>query len=170
MSRAGAGESTSSTAGIVTCATGELAGSISPKVLPPGAVASGTHATTVALRNLSTRSCILAGYPSLQMLDAAGKKMATRTVDGGRSDVTDHPVTVVVISPEQSGSFVVTYGSPSPGHSSCPSSTSLQVTPPTNVDPLTVPVVLSPCNGGVLTVSPMLPGANGVAAGTSVAH
>lgn len=169
-SRARAGGTTSSTAGVVACATGELAGSINPRVLPPGAVPTGTHATTVALRNLSTRSCVLAGYPSLQLLDATGKKMTTRTVNGGRSSATDHPVAVVVIPSGQSGSFVVTYAAAPAGGGSCPPSASLQVTPPTNFDPLTVPVVLSPCNGGPLTVSPILSGADGVGGGTSVAH
>ena len=84
----------------VACATDELAGSS-----PGGGADPERVATTVLLRNTSSTTCVLAGYPSLQLVDAHGRELRTRTVDGGSFPFTDLPVTMVTLDPGGVASF-----------------------------------------------------------------
>jgi hypothetical protein len=154
---AGGATTTTAASGTVACATSQLAAS-----LAGGNGAAGTIETTVALRNNSSRTCVLAGYPALQMVDAQGSAVPTKTVNGGSYAFTKWAQTVVSIAPGQSGSFNIGYSDvPMGSETSCPSSAALRITPPANYDPLTVPASLAPCNGGTLVVSPILSGATG---------
>jgi hypothetical protein len=141
----------------VACGTGQLSAS-----LGGGSGAAGTIETTVALRNTSARTCVVAGYPSLHMVDARGAKVPTRTMDGGSYRSTSQAQTMVTLPPGQSGSFNIVYADvPRGSEASCPSSAAPQITLPSNYDPLTVPASLSTCNGGTLVVSRILAGATG---------
>ena len=154
---AGGATSTTATAAAATCTTGQLVAS-----LAGGNGAAGTIETTVALRNSSTTTCVLEGYPALQMVDATGADLPTTTVDGGHYSFTSSVPSVVTIAPGQSGSFAIGYSDvPSGSETSCPTSAALQITPPSAHDHLTVPASLAPCSQGTLVVSPILTGATG---------
>ena len=151
--------STTTTSGPVpaACATGQLAATVAGS-----SGAAGTIETTVALRNTSATNCVLAGYPMLQMVDATGAALATKTVDKGSYSFTSQPSSPVTIPPGQSGSFNIGYSDvPTGTETTCPTSAALQITPPGVTGHLTLTASLTPCNGGTLVVSPILAGATG---------
>ena len=152
--------------GPARCATTALSGSVTG-----GTGAAGTIETTVGLKSTSATPCVLSGYPGLQLLDSAGASLPTQVVRKGGYSFTSMVPTTVTLSNGQSAYFNIGYSDvPVGGERSCPSSTSLEVTPPDATDHLVVvPAVLSPCGGGELVVSPVFPatGSNNAATGTT---
>ncbi|MGP0109505.1 MAG: DUF4232 domain-containing protein [Acidimicrobiales bacterium] len=142
--------STTST-GPTRCATAGLVGSI---VGSSGA--AGTIETTVGLRSTATTPCILGGYPGLQMLGPGGATLPTNVVRKGNYSFTSMAPTTVTLSSGQSAYFNIGYSDvPVGNETSCPTSASLEVTPPNATDHLVVTATLSPCGGGTLVVSPV---------------
>jgi hypothetical protein len=149
---------TSSTGGAPTtssgtprCATAALTGSV---VGSSGA--AGTIETTVALKSTAGGPCILGGYPGLQLLGPSGSPLPTKVVRGGTYSFTTIAPTTVTLAPGQSAYFNIGYSDvPVGGQTSCPSSSSLEVTPPNAFDHLVLTVSLSPCGGGTMVVSPV---------------
>ena len=128
---------------------------------------AGTIEFTVALQSTSATPCVLTGYPGLQMLGPTGTGLPTQVVrKGGYSFTSMAPVTVT-LTDGQSAYFNIGYSDvPVGAETSCPSSTSLEVTPPDATDHLVVPAVLSPCGGGTLVVSPVFAAAGSANAAT----
>jgi hypothetical protein len=152
-----AGATTTVTSGTVACATNQLV----PTVVG-GDGAAGTIESTVALRNMSTGSCVLGGYPVLQMVDGAGANLPTTTVDGGHYPMTSQPQTMVTVAPGSSASFNIVYSDvPTGNETTCPTSASIKITSATTFDPWTAHASLTPCNAGTLVVSPFLSGGTG---------
>ena len=142
--------STTST-GPTRCATAGLVGSI---VGSSGA--AGTIETTVGLRSTATTPCILGGYPGLQMLGPGGATLPTNVVRKGNYSFTSMAPTTVTLSSGQSAYFNIGYSDvPVGNETSCPTSASLEVTPPNATDQLVITATLSPCGGGTLVVSPV---------------
>ena len=149
---------TSSTGGAPTtssgtprCATAALTGSV---VGSSGA--AGTIETTVALKSTAGGPCILGGYPGLQLLGPSGSPLPTKVVRGGTYSFTTIAPTTVTLAPGQSAYFNIGYSDvPVGGQTSCPSSSSLEVTPPNAFDHLVLTVSLSPCGEGTMVVSPV---------------
>ena len=142
--------STTST-GPTRCATAGLVGSI---VGSNGA--AGTIETTVGLRSTATTRCILGGYPGLQMLGPGGATLPTNVVRKGNYSFTSMAPTTVTLSSGQSAYFNIGYSDvPVGNETSCPTSASLEVTPPNATDQLVITATLSPCGGGTLLVSPL---------------
>ena len=142
--------STTST-GPTRCATAGLVGSI---VGSSGA--AGTIETTVGLRSTATTRCILGGYPGLQMLGPGGATLPTNVVRKGNYSFTSMAPTTVTLSSGQSAYFNIGYSDvPVGNETSCPTSASLEVTPPNATDQLVITATLSPCGGGTLVVSPV---------------
>jgi hypothetical protein len=142
--------STTST-GPTRCATAGLVGSI---VGSSGA--AGTIETTVGLRSTATTPCILGGYPGLQMLGPGGATLPTNVVRKGNYSFTSMAPTTVTLSSGQSAYFNIGYSDvPVGNETSCPTSASLEVTPPNATDHLVVTATLTPCGGGTLVVSPV---------------
>ena len=152
------GTTTTVTSGTVACATDQLVPTVAG-----GDGAAGTIESTVALRNTSTHSCVLAGYPSLQMVDASGADLTTTTVAGGRYPMTSQPQTMVTVAPGASASFNIVFSDvPSGNETTLPDvGGSLKITTPATFDPWTVHASLTPCDAGTLVVSPFLAGATG---------
>jgi hypothetical protein len=147
------------------CATTALSGSVAG-----GSGAAGTIETTVALKSTSATPCVLSGYPGLQLLGPAGASLPTQVVRKGGYSFTSMAPTTVTLANGQSAYFNIGYSDVPVGtEQSCPSSSSLEVTPPDATDHLVVPAVLSPCGGGTLVVSPVFPatGSNNAATGTA---
>jgi hypothetical protein len=141
----------------VACATDQLVATVAG-----GDGAAGTIESTVALHNTSTRSCMLGGYPTLQMVDASGANMPTITVNGGRYPMTSQSQTMVTVAPGGWASFNIVYSDvPTGNETTCPTSASLKITTPATFDPWTVHASLTPCSGGTLVASPFLSGATG---------
>ena len=142
--------STTST-GPTRCTTAGLVGSI---VGSSGA--AGTIETTVGLRSTATTRCILGGYPGLQMLGPGGATLPTNVVRKGNYSFTSMAPTTVTLSSGQSAYFNIGYSDvPVGNETSCPTSASLEVTPPNATDQLVMTATLSPCGGGTLVVSPV---------------
>jgi hypothetical protein len=118
--------------------------------------AAGTIETTVGLRNSTTTACTLGGYPGLLLLAASGSALPTTVVRKGTFSFTAMSPTTVSLSPGASVYFNIGYSDvPVGGETSCPSSATLEITPPNAFDHLEVGATMSPCDGGNMTVSPV---------------
>jgi hypothetical protein len=119
-----------------------------------------------ALRNTSSASCRIEGYPGLQLLGSSGQALPTtvvRAVTGAYlfPAVAPHPV---ALTPGAAASFALQYGdvpvgaqANEPYAQACPPASSTQVTLPSDSDHAVVPASMAPCGGQVL-VSPVVPG------------
>jgi hypothetical protein len=92
------------------------------------------------------------------MLTASGSVLPTQVVRGGGYSFTAVTPTTVVLAPGQSALFNIGYSDvPVGNETSCPTSASVEVTPPDATDHLVLNAALAPCGGGTLTVSPVFP-------------
>jgi hypothetical protein len=145
------GPPTTTAAGPSQCATSSLTGSV---VGSSGA--AGTIETTVALNYTGSASCTLAGYPGMQMLASSGASLPTVVVRKGTYPFTAMAPATVALGPGQSAYFNIGYSDvPTGSETSCPTSASVQVTPPNALDHLVLTAALGPCNAGTLVVSPV---------------
>ena len=138
-----------------------------------GMTATGTGAglghvgVLFTLRNTSSVSCRLDGYPRLQLLGASGQRLPT-TVVRAVSGAYLFPAVVphrVALPPGAVGSFDLQYGdipvgaaANEPSATACPAATHVEVTPPSAADHAVVMARMAPC-GGQVVVSPVVPGA-----------
>jgi hypothetical protein len=148
----GASSSTSSTsAGTARCATASLSGAIAGS-----SGGAGTIETTVALKSTASTTCVLGGYPGLLLLSSAGAALPTNVVRKGSYSFTSMAPTTVTLAPGQSTYFNIGYSDVPVGtETTCPSSASLEVTPPNATDHLVIAATMEPCGGGTLVVSPV---------------
>jgi hypothetical protein len=118
---------------------------------------AGTLEVTVGLKNTSTVACTLFGYPGGLLLDAGGHPLPTTVVRGGNYRFTSSiPSTTVTLAPSASAYFNMGYSDvPSGSETVCPTSASLEITPPDDVNHVTIAAQLTVCNQGTLTVSPV---------------
>ena len=111
--------------------------------------------------NASTATCWLYGYVGMQMLDAAGRPLPTRVVRGGGAIAAQGAPTRFDLPPAQAATFVVAWGDVTVNNeTTCPAAARLEITPPDELDHLTIPVSgfsLAPCNTGELDVTPVRP-------------
>jgi hypothetical protein len=146
-----AGAPTTTVPGVARCATTDLSGSVTGS-----SGAAGTIETTVALKSTATTPCALAGFPGLQMLSASGSNLPTQVVRTGSYSFTAIAPTTVILAPGQSAVFNIGYSDvPVGNETSCPTSASVEVTPPNATDHLVLTAALAPCGGGTLAVSPV---------------
>jgi hypothetical protein len=116
--------------------------------------AAGSIGGLFILENTSAKTCTLEGYPGMQMLDAQGKAMTTHVIRGSSVVVPSIPVTLVKLPPGARASFRWGYSNVASKMGACPTSTSVEVTPPNDYDHATVTDAMSPCYGKI-TVSPV---------------
>lgn len=88
------------------------------------------------------------------MLDSGGSAIPTHVIRGTSVVVPPIPVTLVVLGPGTSGSFLFGYPNNPTGSQTCPTSTKLEITPPNDFGHFTIADAISPC-GGNITVSPV---------------
>ena len=119
--------------------------------------AAGTVEWTFDLRNASTSSCVLLGFPGAQMLDVSGTPLTIQTtLRGGGYAFTNLSPTKVTLEPGSTAYFNVGYSDvPTGSESTCPSSSRLAVTPPNDFSQLAITFQAAVCNHGTLTVSPV---------------
>ncbi len=160
-STAGSSPATSATATSATppttaggpsqCPTTKLIGTIAGS-----SGAAGTIETTVALKSTDSVACTLGGYPGLQLLGPTGSSLPTTVVRKGSYSFTAMAPTTVTLVAGQSAYFNIGYSDvPVGSETTCPTSGSLEVTPPNAVDHLAVAATLAPGGGGTMVVSPV---------------
>jgi hypothetical protein len=90
------------------------------------------------------------------MLSASGANLPTQVVRTGSYSFTAIAPTTVILAPGQSAVFNIGYSDvPVGNETSCPTSASVEVTPPNATDHLVLTAALAPCGGGTLAVSPV---------------
>jgi len=95
--------------------------------------AAGSIIRTYTLVNTGSTTCTLYGYPGLQLLGASGQKLATEVIRTPGTAVT------VKLAHDASAAFSLKYAdSTGYGSESCPSSASLEITPPNAYHSLTL--------------------------------
>lgn len=118
--------------------------------------AAGTIEATLALKNVSSASCTLDGYPGLGLLGPGNTALPTNVVRKGHFNFTSMSPSTVMLASGQSAYFNIGYSDvPSGTQASCPTSVSLLVTPPNSYSSLTIPAQFAPCSNGTITVSPV---------------
>lgn len=126
--------------------------------------AAGTIKVNFTLRNTSTSTCTLEGYPGMLLLDSNGNALPTtvhRGSDGFAFPNLDVAPLLVFLPPQELASFDVFYHShPMANQPDCPTSASIEITPPNGYDHVVIPGALTACNGD-LYVSPVVIGARG---------
>jgi hypothetical protein len=139
------------TAGTARCATSALTASV---VGSSGA--AGTIETTLGLKSAASAPCVLGGYPGLQLLSSSGAALPTKVIRGGHYTFTSMAPTTVTLTTGQSVYFNIGYSDvPVDNETNCPTSSSLEVTPPNSYTHLVVTASLAPCGGGTVVVSPV---------------
>ena len=143
--------SPSTTAASDRCHTNELKGSLGTP--SPGA---GNLYVPLVLTNVSSRQCVIAGYPGVSLLDAAGAQIEQ---PAGREP--GFAANAVPLAPGGAASTVLhtTQEGIAPGP--CwPQSTQIKVFPPNELEALVFPGQFKVC-GGAFTIRPLVAGTTG---------
>lgn len=118
--------------------------------------AAGTNEVTFGLRNTSSATCVLFGYPGIELLGPDGAAIATNDVRGGTESFTNFPAANVSVPTGASAYFNIGYSDVvSGGESSCPTTTAVQVIAPNTTTELKVTGQFTVCNGGTVDISPV---------------
>ncbi len=147
------GTSSTTTTGVSTTGHCQPTGLTGTVVGTQGA--AGTIEVTVELKNTSTSSCALEGYPGLQLVSAGGTQLPTSVVRGGSYSFSDFPPSPLTLAAGAVAYFNLGYSDVGSGTGSCPPASSMWVTPPDDVEHLVVAQSITACNGGTITVSPV---------------
>jgi hypothetical protein len=133
-------------------------------------VGLGNVATRITLRNVSSRGCVLEGYPGVVLLAADGTPMTTHDTPA-TSGAYLFPAVVphrVALVPGATASFMLGYGDNPTGATidepyaqACPASAAVRVILPGTHQYGTARVPMGVCDGQVL-VSPIVPGGEGI--------
>lgn len=132
------------------CQASDLVGSVSGQQ-----GAAGTVEVTVELRNVSIAPCAVEGFPGAQLTDAGGNELPTGVVRGGSFAFTDFAPAPLTLPAGAAGYFNLGYSDVTTGSAPCEAAAALWVTPPDDVEQLTISQSMSVCDGGRLTVSPV---------------
>jgi hypothetical protein len=117
--------------------------------------AAGTNEVTFGLRNTSSATCPLFGYPGVELLGVNGA-LPTNEVQGGNYSFTNFARANVSVASGATAYFNIGYSDVTTGtESSCPMTTDIQVIPPNTTTELKVPGSFTVCNGGTVAVSPV---------------
>jgi hypothetical protein len=121
--------------------------------------AAGTERITIGMTNNSSTSCVLTGFPGLQLLDAAGRSTPTHTVRNGGAFPGVGDPTLFLVTPGQEALFGVAYSHIGQSAADCSAAAQLRVIPPDETDSgvLRLPFPDQACSGGRLDETPVLP-------------
>ena len=130
-----------------------------------GGVGAGNVLAVYVLENTAATTCRLFGYPGLQMLDSNHRPVPTTVTRGADMFPAQAPSRVIVL-PRGSASFSVEYreipSGEEPASVQCVPSTYVEITPPDERQPLLLSSSIAPCDHGVIFISPMVSGQDGV--------
>jgi len=139
------------------CAGAQIATTI-----PLSSGAGGSVEGTVEGKNLSSLTCTMAGYPSLQLqVSPGGAAIATTIVHGGSFSMAqaNGKPGKVSVAPGKSFRFQFQYSNVPMGNAqTCPSSTGLLVTWPGANASASMPYSATVCGGGLIRVSHLYAG------------
>jgi hypothetical protein len=114
--------------------------------------AAGTIHGAWVFTNRSATTCLLDGYPGMQLYGRAGRPIPT-TVE---TDLQPTPAEVT-LAPGASATFFSSYSDVETGSHRCPTSAVVQITAPNAVESLFIPAQLQACDG-IVHVSAVLAG------------
>ncbi len=118
--------------------------------------AAGTIEVTFSFTNTSPSVCVLYGYPGALLLGSAGTPLPTIVKRGGNLSFLEIAVSTVDIASGGSAYFNLGYSDVvANGETSCPTSSSIEITPPNDTQQLTLAAAINACDGGLLSVSPV---------------
>jgi Protein of unknown function (DUF4232) len=124
--------------------------------LLPGGVGLGHAGAVGVLTNTLEVTCTLEGYVGLQLLDTQGEQLPTLVVRGGGYLFRDAGPSVITVPARGSARFELEWLQvPTTATSACPAADSLQVIPPDEFVPLTIPASITACDTGRLNVTAM---------------
>ena len=98
---------------------------------------------------------MLDGFPSVELIGAGGQELPTTLVRGGSYGFTDFAAGPVTLAAQAVAYFNLAYSDVPSGSTACTSGASMWVTPPGDVDYLSITETVTACDGGQLTVSPV---------------
>ena len=148
------------TPAVLTCTSSQLA----IKLGVEGAAMGSRGVTGMAFKNISSTACTLEGYPIIQMIDGTGKSLNTYVSHGNSFSTPPATVQLVTLNPELSAKFDMLYAAQTGyGNAICPTSTSVDFTPPGSATALVLPWKIQPYGGetiqalrcGEIKVSPI---------------
>ncbi len=123
--------------------------------------AAGTLFDTLQLTNVSTSSCILNGFVTVQLLDAGNAPLPTVNMPGGGMLSGFPGPSSFVLPPGASSQFVLAWSDvPVGSETSCPAASHLALTPPGASAAVILdipPPAVAPCNGGTVYTSALRP-------------
>lgn len=120
---------------------------------------TGHQVAAFVLTNKSSGTCYLYGYPGLGLLDGGGHRLPVQVLrGGGQAAIASAPQTVQ-LPPGASASFTAEWSTLQSGPTPCATSRQVQVTPPDDVEQLTIPGQIGTC--GAINLTPVFPGADG---------
>lgn len=135
------------TPAVSTCTSAQLAIQLGLE----GAAMGSRGVTGMAFKNISTTPCTLEGYPIIQMVDAAGKSINTFVSHGNSFSTPPATVKVVTLEPGHNAKFDMLYAAQTGyGNAVCPTSTSVDFTPPGSSTALALPWKIQPYGGGTI--------------------
>ena len=117
--------------------------------------AAGTQEITFAMTDTSGAACTTYGYPGLLLVAPSGAALPTTVVRGGGLSFESIAPSQVTLAPGQSAYFNVGFSDVQTGTTTCSSTHTVEVTPPTTTTHATVSVALGvdACDDGTLHVS-----------------
>jgi hypothetical protein len=120
--------------------------------------AGGEYTQTLSFSNVSRPACQLSGWPSLQAVNASGRRQQTKTVRVRQSSPPQPAWSTVILRPGGSASFDV-YGEDwdAPSDRACPKTSAVAVVPPHAISSLSVPVRIPDC-GATFWIAPIIGG------------
>lgn len=147
------GTTSSGTASAGRCSNADLAGS-----LQPGSPGAGQRYATLVLRNTGGRTCTIRGYGGIGLVDASGAPLPTH-----QDRVSPAPGTVTLRPGGSATSQLHWSAVPGTGDATSgdcqPTAAALQVIPPDETSPLSIPWTQGPvCEGGTIQQQPYAAG------------
>ncbi|HEX4215892.1 MAG TPA: DUF4232 domain-containing protein [Candidatus Dormibacteraeota bacterium] len=122
--------------------------------------AAGNDYTTFDLQNVSGQACETEGFPGMAMMAADGSQLPTNVLWQNGALASPGP-TLVVLPAGGVAHFNIHWTDvPSGDETSCPTATTLLVTPPNETTQLRVAVNMAPCGNGTIDASPVRQGAD----------
>ncbi len=118
--------------------------------------AAGTFELTFSLRDISTTSCTMDGFPGALLLGSSGAALPTNVVRAGSYSFTNFSSSSVMLPAGGTAYFNLGYSDVTvAGETSCEMATAIQFIPPGATTHVVVSTAMSVCNHGTVTVSPV---------------
>lgn len=120
--------------------------------------AAGTILNTLQLVNIGSVPCTVQGFVTVQMFDAGGTALPTIDVPGGGILARPPGSSPILLAPGAASPFGLAWSDVPVGtETTCPTSATLGITPPSTTTALSLALEISPCGGGTVNVGALRP-------------